>query len=51
MPAIAMNHLRVRGAVEEGVRIAKERADQTIKWSEEAVKDGREVLQGWAKKV
>lgn len=51
MPAISMNHMRVRGAVEEGVRMAKERTDQTIKWSEAAVKDGREVLEGWMKKV
>lgn len=51
VPAIAMNHMRVRGAVEEGVRIAKERVEQTIRWSEAAVKDGREVLEGWVKKV
>lgn len=51
VPAIAMNHIRVRGALEEGVRIAKEKAEQTIEWSEAAVKDGREVLEGWAKKV
>ena len=51
VPAIAMNHMRVRGALEEGVRIAKERAEQTRRWSEEVVKDGREVLEGWAKKV
>lgn len=51
VPAIATNHMRVRGALEEGIRIAKERAEQARIWSEEAAKDGREVLEGWAKKV
>lgn len=51
VPAIAMNHMRVRGALEEGFRIAKEKAEETRRWSEVAVRDGREVLEGWSKKV
>lgn len=49
VPAIALNHLRARKAVEEGVRIALDKAEQTRRWSEEAVKEGREALEGWVR--
>lgn len=51
VPVISLNHLRVRGAVEEGIKLAKERAAETRTWSEAMVKELREVLEGWAKKV
>ncbi|KAL6714435.1 hypothetical protein ACLMJK_007859 [Lecanora helva] len=49
-PIVAENHMRVRGAVEEGWRQAKIRAESTKTWSESRVKDSREVLEKWVKK-
>ena len=49
-PVIAENHMRIRGAAEEGWRQAKIRAEITKRWSEEKVKDSREAIYGWVRK-
>jgi len=49
-PLIAENHLRIRGAAEEGWKQAKIRGEATRKWSDEMVKEGREAVEGWVKK-
>ena len=49
-PLIATNHMRIRGAVEEGWRQAKIRGEITKSWSDERVKECREALEGWVRK-
>lgn len=49
-PLIAENHMRIRGAVEEGWRQAKIRGQYTKEWSDERVKDGREAIESWVRK-
>jgi len=49
-PLIAENHMRIRGAAEEGWKQAKIRGEATRKWSDEMVKEGREAVEGWVKK-
>ncbi|KAL2044989.1 hypothetical protein N7G274_002764 [Stereocaulon virgatum] len=49
-PVIALNHLRIRGAVEESWRQAKIRGEATKKWSDEMVKGSREAIEGWVRK-
>ena len=50
VPIIALNHMRIRGAVEEGWRQAKIRGEFTKQWSDEIVKEGREAIEGWVRK-
>ena len=50
VPVIAENHMRIRGAAEEGWRQAKIRGEITKKWSEERVKNSRETIYGWVRK-
>lgn len=47
VPVIAANHMRVRGAVEEGIRQTRERAQQLRVWSAYAVRHSRETLEKW----
>ena len=49
-PVIALNHLRIRGAIEESWKQAKVRGEATKKWSDEMVKESREAVEGWVKK-
>ena len=49
-PLIAENHMRIRGAVEEGWRQARTRGEATRKWSDERIRDGREAIEGWVRK-
>ena len=49
-PLISMNHMRIRGAMEEGWRQGKIRTEATRKWTEETVRGGREAVEGWVKK-
>ena len=49
-PAVALNHLRIRGAIEESWKQAKVRGEATKKWSDEMVKESREAVEGWVKK-
>ena len=49
-PVISMNHMRLRGAVEEGWRQAKIHGEATKRWSDERVKEGREAVEGWVRK-
>lgn len=49
-PIIALNHMRIRGALEEGTRQFKIHTDATRKWSDERVKEGREAIEGWVRK-
>ncbi|KAM0803493.1 mitochondrial protein-like protein, partial [Usnea florida] len=50
VPVVAINHMRVRGAVEEGWRQARVREEVTRKWFDERVGDGREAVEGWVRK-
>lgn len=49
-PVIANNHLRIRGAAMEGWRQIKLRGEATRQWSDERVKDSRQVVEGWVKR-
>ena len=49
-PFISINHMRIRGAVEEGWRQAKIREEATKKWFDERVGDSREAVEGWVRK-
>lgn len=50
VPLISMNHIRIRGAVEEGWRQAKVRSEATRTWTDETVREGRERLEAWVSK-
>ncbi|KAL9632854.1 MAG: hypothetical protein Q9164_005051, partial [Protoblastenia rupestris] len=50
VPVISINHMRIKGAVEEILRQAKSREEATRKWSDERLMEGREVVEGWVKK-
>ena len=49
-PVVAMNHLRVKGAVEEGWRQVKGRSEVVEKWAEEKTREAREAAEGWVRK-
>lgn len=49
-PVVAINHLRIRGAVEEGWRQVRVRGEEGRKWSDERVREGREVVERWIRK-
>lgn len=49
-PLIAENHMRIRGAVEEGWRQAKTRGEAIRQWSDEVVGEGRETVEAWVRK-
>ena len=50
VPVISINHMRIKGAVEEILRQAKAREKATRKWSDERLTEGREVVEEWVKK-
>ncbi len=50
VPVIALNHMRIRGAVEESWRQAKIHGEATKRWSDEMVKESREAIEGWVRK-
>lgn len=50
VPVVAENHLRVRGAVGEGWRQVVVGGEAARRWSEERVRGGREVVEGWVRK-
>lgn len=50
VPILSMNHLRIRGALEEGSKQFRAHADATREWSDAKVKEGRETIEGWVKK-
>ena len=50
VPVIALNHMRIRGAVEEGWRQAKIHGEATKRWSDEMVRESREAIEGWVRK-
>ena len=50
VPVISINHMRIRGAAEEGWRQAKIREEATKKWFDERVGDSREAVEGWVRK-
>ncbi len=50
VPVISINHMRIRGAVEEGWRQAKIREEATKKWFDERVGESREAVEGWVRK-
>ena len=47
---IAVNHLRIRGAVIEGVKQAKIRSERMREQSETVVRNGRELVESWVRK-
>ena len=47
---IAVNHLRIRGAIVEAIKQAKIRGERTREWSEGMVRDGRELVEAWVRK-
>ena len=49
-PFIAENHMRIRGAIEEGWRQAKTRGEATKEWSDERVRESREAIEAWVRK-
>ena len=50
VPLIALNHLRVRGAVKGGVEESQRIYSQVREAVEAGVKDGREAVEGWVSK-
>ena len=50
VPVISVNHMRIRGAVEEGWKQAKIREEATKKWFDERVGESREAVEGWVRK-
>ena len=50
VPVVAENHMRVRGAAEEGWRQVKVHGQAVGRWSEGVVREGREVVEGWVRK-
>ncbi|MCJ1307799.1 hypothetical protein MMC25_001447 [Agyrium rufum] len=50
VPVVAMNHLRVKGAVVQGWKEAKVRGDAVSRWAEERVRGGREIVEEWVRK-
>ena len=49
-PVIALNHLRVSGAAEEGYRQIRQRSKSLGEWADERVSNGREAVEGWVRK-
>lgn len=49
-PVISINHMRIRGAIEESWKQAKIRGEATKRWSDERVKASREAVEGWVRK-
>jgi len=49
-PVISMNHMRIRGAIEESLKQAKIRGEATKQWSDERVKASRQAIEGWVRK-
>lgn len=49
-PVVAINHLRLRGAIEESWKQAKIRGEATKRWSDERVRASREAIEGWVRK-
>ena len=49
VPVISINHMRIRGAMEETWRQAKMRGDTTRNWSEKVVREVREAVEGWVR--
>ena len=49
-PIIALNHMRIRGAIEESWKQAKIKGEVTKRWSDEIVKQSREAIEGWVRK-
>lgn len=49
-PVVALNHLRVKGAVEEGWRQVKGRSEVVERWAEEKIREAREAAEGWVRK-
>ena len=47
---IAVNHMRIRGVAIEATKQAKIRAEKTRKWSEDIVREGRELMEAWVRK-
>ena len=50
VPFVAENHLRVREAVVEGSRGARDVGSQVGKWTEIRMRQGREAVEGWVGK-
>ena len=50
VPLISTNHMRIRGALEEGWRQSRSRTEATINWSDQRVREGREAIEGWVRK-
>ena len=51
VPVISMNHLRIRGAIEDGVKESRAAYARVRRAVEEGVKEGREVVEGWVRKA
>ena len=50
LPIVSINHMRIRGAMEEGWRQAKTREAATKNWIDERVGDSMETVEGWVRK-
>ena len=49
-PIIAENHMRIRGAAEEGWRQTKTRVNATTSWLDEKTTQSQENIKGWMRK-
>ena len=49
-PLIAENHMRFRGAAVEGWKQIRDRGELAKGWSDERVREGRELVEGWVRK-
>ena len=47
VPVVAENHMRVRGAMEEGARQGKIHWRVAKEWAEKRIGEGRETLEDW----
>ena len=51
VPAIANNHLLVKGFLEQGTKELSERGDRLGVWIESVARQGRETVEGWIQKA
>jgi len=49
-PVVALNHLRIKGAAEQGWKEVRERGIKVAEWTDERVREGREAVEGWVRK-
>lgn len=49
VPGLAANHMRVRGALEQGWREAQGRMEGSRRWGVQKIRESREAVEGWVR--